>query len=507
MTAILVGVVLGMGLVRADGAQSPDAWRVPMPLDNPVGVFAHLDIEDAINEYSGPANPTTQELRAYLRGIYAQVLANPAIAGIALGEHWNSIESRPAGPFGTYVHEFDWSYLDDAFDAAHAAHKALRLLITPGIDSPSWLLDEIPPCDGLFRGTPGPVSADCGTVQFRGVPEKGANDVYVFPLPWNSVYQNAWRDFLEQLNARYRNDEALSSIALAGPVGASTEMILPTDNNDSSTQPSGLSITAMWQTLIQHSFLANPENWNNERAFINSWEQTIDTYERIFTGVALALTPDAGDDLPEFSSTLPPVLPALYNSDCGTATDVMSCEAKVEVITYLIDEPGPNGKSTQVGGMTASSDTALGNIGVPGVKLLTSLAPPPFPPIRGGAEFDFPVSNAKTTAQEGCIGYSSGANCSGITPEEAAYNALTVFFDGTPAGKFYGGTSGPAPLQYVDIDYTDVEYAEMNLCPPKRSSILGETSLQDLLNRASLSLFLIGRPYPILPLIPQPTCR
>jgi hypothetical protein len=225
----------------------------------------------------------------------------------------------------------------------------------------------------------------------------------------------------------------------------------------------------------------------------------------VFTGVALDLTPDSGDDLPEFSSALPPNLPALYSSDCSATIDVMSCEAKVEVITYLIDAQGPNGKATEVGGLTASgvSDTVPGDIGLPGVKLLTSLIPPPPIPIRGGAEFDFPVSDPKTTAREGCP--PPGAPCS-ITPEEAAYNVLTVFFNGTPAGSFYGGTSGPAPIQYVDIDYTDVQYAEANPCPPTPSSTLDETSLQDLLNRASQSLFQIAYPHSNIPVTP-PTCK
>jgi hypothetical protein len=499
--AVLFYLILGSGVATTAAAQFPGAEIVPP--HNPVGVFAHLDIEDAINEYTGPPNPTTEQLHAYLRDIYVHLLANPAITGIALGEHWNTIESRTDGPLGTYIYQFDWSYLDDAFSAARTAHKSLRLIITPGIDSPAWLLNEIPPCDGLFPDTPGPVSPDCGTVQFAGVPEKGANDVYVFPLPWNSLYQSAWKDFLEQLNARYQDDEEFASIALAGPVGASTEMILPTDDNDSSSQPSGVKVNAMWETLIEHSFPDNPDYWNNDRVFINSWEQTIDMYEKVFRGVALDLTPDAGDALPEFSSALPPNLPALYNSDCSATTDVMSCEAKVEVITYLLDEQGLNGKATQVGGLTASgmSETVPGDIGLLGVKLLTSLTPQPFPPIRGGAEFDYPVSDPKTTAIEGCT--SPGGTCS-ITPEEAAYNVLTVFFDGTPAGTFYGGTSGPAPIQYVDVDYTDVQYAEMNPCPPTPSTTLGETSLQDLLNRASHDLFEMADQR--MPL-PPPTCN
>jgi hypothetical protein len=486
--AVLFYSVLCSGAATTAAAQYRQGEPGLMRSQNAVGVYAHMDVEVAINEYSGPPNPSTEQLHAYMRGIYAHMFANPAIAGIALGEHWDSIQTRSDGPNGTHMDQFDWSYLDDAFSAARATHKFLRLIITPGIYSPTGLLNEIPPCDGLFPGAPGPVSSNCGTVQFAGVPEKDANAVYVFPLPWNIQYQNAWKDFLEQLNARYKYDEAFAAVAVAGPVGGSTEMILPTDNNDSSTQPSGEKVNQMWETLIEHSFPNNSTYWKNDQVFINSWEQAINTFESVFAGISLDLTPDSADDLPEFSSTLPPNLPAIYNYDCSATIDVMSCEAKVEIITYFIYERGPNGKSTQVGGLTASgiSDTAPGDIGLPGVKLVATLTPLLFPPIRGGAQFDFPVSDPKKIQQEGCT--SPGATCS-ITPEEAAYNVLTIFFDGTPVGAFYGGASGPAPMQYVAIDYTDVQYAEMNLCPPTPSTTLGKTSLQDLMNRASHSLF------------------
>jgi len=471
-----------------------------------IGVYAHLDVEDAINQYTGPANPTSEQLHAYLRNLYVRMFANPALVGIELGEHWKTIQTRTEGPSGTPVDQFDWSYLDDAFLFAHVAHKSLRLNITPGIYSPAGVLGEIPPCDGLFPGTPGPVMDDCGTVQFQGVPEKGPNEVFVFPLPWNCLYKNAWADFLSNLNARYKDREEFASIVVAGPIGASPEMILPTDNNDSSPQPSGEPVDAMWRALIKNAYKSDSSYWGTDQVFIDQWEQTIDTYEKIFSGISLDLTPDTGDDFPEFSSTLPPILPPLYTPDCNATPFVMSCEAKVEIISYFISEQGHNGKSTKVGGMTASSNTGDGNIGIPGVKLLTSLDPQPWPPIRGGADFDYPVSDPTKILQEGCIDYPDVSNCQNITPEEAAYNVLTDFFYGTPAGPEYGSMRGPAPVQYLKIDYTDVLYAEENPCPPQPSKSLGRTSLQDLLFSASRSLFKIAYPRLEFP-SPPSTCR
>ena len=179
----------------------------------------------------------------------------------------------------------------------------------------------------------------------------------------------------------------------------------------------------------------------------------------------------------------------------------MSCEAKTEILSNFVTVDGPNGKSTRVGGMTAASPVTLGDIGVPGIKLLTSLWPPPSPAFLGGAEFDLAVSNPKQVQQEGCP--NSNPTCT-LTPEEAAYNVMTVFFYGTPAAKFYGGTVGRAPMQYLELDYVDIQYAEMNPCPATPSKMIGKTSLQDLLSRASHDLFdMAGEPNRL----PPPTCN
>jgi hypothetical protein len=100
-----------------------------------------------------------------------------------------------------------------------------------------------------------------------------------------------------------------------------------------------------------------------------------------------------------------------------------------------------------------------------------------------------------------------------LTPEEAAYNVLTVFFYGTPAAPFYvgtpasafyGGTPGPATMTYLEVPYVDVQYAEMNPCPKPPSTIAGNMSLQDLLDGASRDLFEIANHQ--VP-SPPPTCN
>nr|HEV7953021.1 hypothetical protein [Candidatus Acidoferrales bacterium] len=423
-----------------------DDWR---SLRRPLGVYAKVDIETAINAYPGPASPTSAELHFYIRQLIAGLLADPAVSGITVGQHWDNIQlSDPLcifersclGGFDGY----DWSYLDDAFEVANFARKPVQLSITPGFDSPKWLLAKIPSCDGLFPLATGSAPDDCGTVTFVDFPEQARSDGTVLPLPWNPVYKEAWWDFLVHLNARYNFNPAFVSFAVGGPVGASPEIILPTTQNTPDPQPSNLTVDETWAALINHSFPTNDSYQHSDQVFIDEWKEAIDVHERIFAGLTLIVNPDEGTDLPEFTG-FPEVMPhpdnTLFSVDCagaiaGTDHDFRSCEAKTEILSYFITVSGPNGKATQVGGLTATSPRMPGNIGISGVRVLTSLMPPPSPAFLGGAEFDFPVTSVHIQ-EEGCPNYP--ANCDNLTVEEAAYNVLNDFFYGTPQAASFDG--------------------------------------------------------------------
>jgi uncharacterized protein (TIGR03437 family) len=457
-------------------------------------VYVHVPVHDAIASYPGKA-PSGPALHTYLQNLYAGLLADPAIAGIAFGAHWD--QTQPAS--GTAPSSFDWSYLDDVFAAASAAHKTVQLIITPGVDAPAWLMAQLPSCDPLFKT--GSAPANCGSVTFAGFPEQQRADTNVMPLPWNTVYQQAWTAFLTSLNARYGSNPALVAVAISGPVTASDEFILPTTVNTTAPQPSGLAPDDMWAALIQHSFPTNAAYQKSDQVFIDAWKQAIDAAEGIFTDVTLFLGPDAGQDLPTYglTSVTPHADNTLFALECSTAVkaQLVSCEAKTEILSYFVTVNGPNVKSTQVGGMTASSPSTNGNIGVPGVKTLTSLTPAPAVPFVGGAEFDFPISESSTMQQTGCP--SGNSDCVGLTIEEAAYNVLTVFFNQTPAAAFYGGTAGTAPIQYLDVPLSDLQYAQATACPTTVSPTLGNTSLQDLYARASRDLFAMAGQTTVLP--------
>jgi hypothetical protein len=460
----------------------------------PAGVYAKADIETLKKQFAGAT-----DLRKTLREFYRELLSNPAISGLTIGAHWDHLQPGPNFPDG-----YDFNFLDDVFEVANRKNKSVQLIITPGFVSPPWLLKKIPSCDGLFPvGTfHEAVDPQCGKATFLGAPEDQRNDGNTeLPLPWNPVYQQAWADFLGHLNDRYASNPAFVAIAVAGPVAGSDEMILPTSDNVTMIQPSKLPVDEVWEALIQHSFPAGgPITYppKSDQVFIKAWTDAIDKYEGIFSGITLVLSPDSGKDLPEFgvkNVTPPDDLLQLFTDECKRTTSPLSCEAKTEVIQYFMNatcstsENCVNGKSTQVGGLTATISDAPGNIGIAGVKLLTSWSPPLVPAFLGGAEFDHAVSGHQKL-RTGCPTYPDTSQCHGLSVEEAAYNVLAVFFNNTPAGSYFKGTmpaisatgnAGSTPLQYLEVPEADVLYANEHQCLSGPSPVLGYMTLQQML--------------------------
>ncbi len=518
MVAFLLGVlacfIIGPPLLRA---------QHPFPARAPLGVYVHVNVPDVISLYGGPSQDkecarTTQDLHSYLRCYYAKLLADPAISGITAGLHWDQIQLD--SPLCFFSHScaakpdgYDWSYVDDVFAEANATLKTVQLIVTPGTDSPPWLMNQIPSCDGLFSGG-GTAPLDCGKATFVGFPEEQRADGNppVLPLPWDPRYLFAWDDFLFHLNARYSSNPAFVSISIAGPMCASNEFILPTTANGS-TQASGMPADKAWRVLIHHSFPFWPGFENSDQVFIDAGRQAIDAYKGIFSGITIISNPDAANDFPEQPY---PVFVhpdnTLFAVDCSTATqNPMSCEAKTEILSYFVTARGRNRKASQVGGMTAGTDTSTGNIGLAGVKVLTSPSSPLAPHILGGAEFDKDVSSQSTIQQQGCANWSpmnpNPSDCKYLTPEQAAFNTFTVFFDGTNSNGDFDTVPGNAPIQWVEVDFNDLQYAEdpANSCQTFLPSMIkGPPSLQDLYSLASYDLYtMAGKPATL----PPSTCN
>ena len=399
------------------------------------------------------------------------------------------------------------------------AQKNIQFIITPGFNSPPWLLTNIissdGSCDGLFANQG--ASNNCGTVTFIGYNENA--DGNVLPLPWNQTYVSAFTQFLYALNKQFGDNPLFVSISVAGPTGGSAEMILPNDENtcpchavvpntcgtkcpsgtNAQLQPNDLTPSQMWNQLLTNRFGASSKKSNDE--FVQEWENAINLYDGIFHGVTLVLTPGDGEGFPFGSAN------ATTNPLCQYSMDE-SCTAVGSILSYLesFQSVNGNGKATQISGLAASSDTLTnGDAGMGGVKLLSALSETaaPWDQIIGGAQFDHGFS--------GCLPNKCAPN-----PEQEEFNVLANFFNGTQA--VYGTATFPAlfeavtnespvnfpltnsaPLNYLQVFYEDVQYAGSNGCVwiDRTGGTNGVQSLhvsaQDLLNQASELLFTIGQ--------------
>jgi hypothetical protein len=188
----------------------------------PRGIYAVLDTESLINQQS----ITPAQLDPYFDDLYKQLLGNPAIAGLTLQVQWRRLNPNSPATSNPYA----WNVVDDAFTQVAAwnaqnptaAPKTVQLIVTPGFNSPQWMLAQIPSCDGLFSKPVTTPSSACGKATFTGDGEMA--DGTELPLPWNPFYKTSWGVFLAALAARYDPNPAFVSIAVAGPTASSAEM-------------------------------------------------------------------------------------------------------------------------------------------------------------------------------------------------------------------------------------------------------------------------------------------
>jgi uncharacterized repeat protein (TIGR01451 family) len=503
----------------------------------PLGIYVVVNVEQNINQQQ-PITPAA--LDAYFDTLYQSLLDDAAVSGLTLQVHWDTLNPNPPSGANAYF----WNYVDDAFNQAAAWNaanpaqtpKTIQLIVTAGFQTPQWVLNEIPSCDGLFQSQTPP--STCGLATFTGYSEQG--DGTQLPLPWNPVYKSAWQTFLTALAARYGSNPLFVSIAVAGPTAASAEMILPNDNNSNNPQTQfganfDIAPNDMWRQLLLFQYPAQPAYQDTDQAFVDAWDAAIDMYGTIFSGLTLVAT--TGDGLPNLSSNYT-ILPA-FTSYCGNPN--MDCAAETAILSYFIEpsKGGANAKATQTSGMEASRVNGA-NLGVTGVKLLsqsTAQFTAPSAQILGGEQFNtsfsndplgegctstFPPNASDTPAGctippsctgEGCLPIAcipsaclapgvTLANLSSYTkfsqvpatdlipPEQSEYNVLSVYFAGTAVAAQFGGTPGPTPppLNYLQIYSPDIQYAEAHVSAPAQVVETGGTvsvTAQQLLNQAS----------------------
>jgi len=116
-----------------------------------------------------------------------------------------------------------------------------------------------------------------------------------------------------------------------------------------------------------------------------------------------------------------------------------------------------------------------GNLGTFGIKWLAETTSNGFAQlpgtstivsrVLGGLQFNNSFSrNAQTLGCNQTNGCPTNGPMAGpvISPEQAFYNVLRVYFDGTKFGDTYGGTSGHMALNYIQVWASDISYASTN---------------------------------------------
>ncbi len=495
----------------------------------PRGIYADVNITDYENVYLQTHSSVPADY--FSTSVYPQLFANPDVSGIVLYVAWSRLNPNPA--------QYDWTILKDLFDQVadwnknNPTRKTVQLVVTPGINSPKWLLGDIGmnngllySCNYLFSTTypPPPAGTTCGKVTFSGFDEGGYNKTtgvasqQDLPMPWDSTYKNAWQTFLTALAKQYGSRTELVSIAVAGPTASSEEMMLPArQNTNGAVQLNNLTPEQMWNDLLENHYTSAYKDfikyWNSDVAIIDEWEHAIDMYGKTFSG--LTLTMSTGDGLPNLDAPLPtdvpcnlskgqtctfaiPSSPIDFHGVCVKGD--MDCAAETTILVYFNQSTvgGSNAKATMTDGMKGAGTHA--NLGVPSVKLIsfeTDMYTSASQRILGGAQFAHRFSTNSTTATD------EGGCASTCTPEQAEYNVLVWFFDETSEGPSFpsgtvavGGTNGPAPLNYLQIYGPDIQYASDNASNPKVAVTMGGSikmvTAQGLLHKASLALAAIA---------------
>jgi hypothetical protein len=517
----------------------------PAPLQTvprrPRGIYAELLGLVIDQQEKGHPSITPAELHTFFKNLYNSLLDNPAVSGLAVGMTWKSLNpSSPSSP-----QPYDWSYMDDAFASVAAwnaanptkAPKTIQVQISAGYGTPQWVLDQIPSCDGLFQSPPQKPTSNCGKATFVGFVEGGGG---VLPMPWNAFYKSSFKTFLTAFAGRYGANPSFVSMGVSGPTAASNEMILPNNvNTPKQSQFGGITPNDMWLRLLVLAYPSRPAYQKSDQAFIDEWNAAIDMFGEIFSGVTLVAT--TGSGLPSFSNSGFTV-PDAFKEDCP-APD-MDCAAEATILSHFVDPNvgGANAKATQSSGMRGLALTSPYNLSLHAAGWLaqsTAQLTAPSAQILAGQQFD--TSAALHSVEEGCtsrfppgrkvepggrtdpstlpvadippaclapgitqsdlVGYKQFGDVPAkdlISPEQALYNVLKNYFDGTPAASFFGGTPGTAPYNYVQIYNEDIKYATAHANAPVQVVEADGTSItmtaQDLLNLASQKLLEIGEP-------------
>ena len=445
MLAVLLAALAAFFVAAPrSSAQSPT-------IRTPLGVFAHISIEDALNRYNGLPTPATEaHYRAYLSPIYEALLADPAISGITVGQHWDHLQlDDPACVFTNSCADgpggYDWSYLDDAFAAQRRA-QTVQLLINPGVESPTWLMNKLPSCDGLFTGG-GTAPSTCGKVTFKNFPEQAHADAPILRYRCPGIPSILRTGTISSFISARATPPTRTHLRRHGRPHLRFQGVDFSHHAEQSAQSRHGSRSGLADAHPR--FLPFPSRLSGLRPSLHR------CLERNHRRLRADLPRHHTRHQPRRRRRVPRAPPAM-----SIPTTLFTASTAPPATTRCPAKPRPKsspilpvcGAATKIlagRGMTAGSNPKTGNIGIPGIKVLTSHTPSLHPPFFGGAEFDFRFRLPNS--------YSGGAppttprkdpnptDCVDLTPEQAANNTFTVFFDGTTELTISAAPPAPRP--------------------------------------------------------------
>jgi len=269
-------------------------------------------------------------------------------------------------------------------------------------------------------------------------------------------------------------------------------MILPNESND----PAHF---YQWNWLI--GLTHSDKNRNSDRIFVEEWKDAIDMFSKEFSGLTLVLS--TGNGLPNFPNSEVSV-PMEFESLCADGStspehpngDLMDCVAESTIVAYLADAShgGNNLKSVQEDGIAAGgvyhSPLGGGDLGSFGIRwwAYVSQSGSEVLPFSGGTQISrmmggfqsggIITDNSTDIEEQGCN--VPLADCGIIGTEQAFYNFLASYFDGTSVGSLRGPgrygeydgvtyapngiVSGNVPLNYLQLYAADVTYYSQLTC-------------------------------------------
>ena len=193
--ALVITFLLLVPALQAARAHTVGGRGAPPPRV-PAGIYAVVRVEEVVKHGYGNVPAPTSGVNSYLTTFYNLLLGNQAVSGLSLQVHWDTLNPNPPGDAKAYY----WDYVQDAFNSVDdwntknpTNRKTIQLIVTPGFNSPQWVLDEFYSCDPIFENVVDFFYPNCGKVTFKGFNEGG--DSTELPLPWNATYQGGLEDF------------------------------------------------------------------------------------------------------------------------------------------------------------------------------------------------------------------------------------------------------------------------------------------------------------------------